>query len=333
MKVLFNCHVPFMLTHGGAQVQIEQTKAALEKIGVVVEAMRWWDEAQSGDILHHFARVPTSLVRMAQQKGFKVVMSAFLGGLGARPAWMRLAQNLVLRIVRPISPSYVRGLFDWDSYRLLDAMFAQTPYEASLLIRVHNAPPSRVHVVPNGVEDIFLTSQAAPRGEWLVCTANIIPLKRVLELAQMAVAAQTPVWVIGKPHSNADEYVQRFMNYAQRYPALVRYEGPITDRERLAQVYREARGFVLLSAWESLSLSALEAAACGCPLLLSDLPWAREAFKDKAVYCPVRESVASAAVRLRRFYKEAPNLEPPPRPLSWLDVGRRIKAVYETLLA
>ena len=39
--------------------------------------------------------------------------------------------------------------------------------------------------------------------------------------------------------------------------------------------YREARGFVLLSAMESLSLSALEAAACECPLFLSDLPWAR----------------------------------------------------------
>ena len=41
-------------------------------------------------------------------------------------------------------------------------MIAMTPYEASLLTRVHNAPPSRVHVVPNGVEEVFLTSQPSP---------------------------------------------------------------------------------------------------------------------------------------------------------------------------
>jgi glycosyltransferase involved in cell wall biosynthesis len=332
MQVLFNCHVPFMLTHGGAQVQIEQSKAALEKLGVTVEPLRWWDGTQTGQILHHFARVPTSLIRMAQQKGLKVVMSAFLSGLGARPAWLRFVQRLVLRACRPVAPGRVRDLFDWDSYRLLDAIFAQTPYEASLLTRIHNAPPSRVHVIPNGVEEVFFDSQPVTRGQWLVCTANIIGMKRVLELARMAVRAETPVWIIGKPHSEADDYARRFVEYARQHSPVVRYEGAINDRERLARIYREARGFVLLSEWESLSISALEAAACGCPLMLSDLPWARQAFRDKAVYCPVRETLHAAAARLRRFYEAAPSLEPPPKPLSWLDVGRLIRSVYESIL-
>ena len=112
----------------------------------------------------------------------------------------------------------------------------------------------------------------------------------------------------------------------------MRYEGPIGDRERLAQIYREARGFVLLSRWESLSLSALEAAACRCPLLLSDLPWAHDTFKDKATYCPFNTPLPAAAAVLRRFYETAPNLEPPPMPLSWMDVGRQIKAIYESIL-
>ena len=37
--------------------------------------------------------------------------------------------------------------------------------------------------------------------------------------------------------------------------------------------------------WESSSLSALEAAACQRPLFLNDLPWARDAFKDRATCC------------------------------------------------
>jgi len=332
MKVLFECHMPFMLAHGGAQVQIEQTMAALGRLGVAVEPLRWWDEAQSGDVLHHFARIPTHLQRMAQAKGMKVVMSAFMSGLGARPAWQRWVQKLVFRAVRPVAPRQLRDLFDWDSYRLLDAILAMTPYEATLLTGIHGAPPSRVHVVPNGVEDVFLKRQPVPRGQWLVCTATITKQKEVLRLAQMAVCAETPLWVIGKAYSETDDYARVFVEYARQHSQVVRYEGPIADRERLAQIYREARGFVLISQWESLSLSALEAAACRCPLLLSDLPWAHDAFKDKAAYCPINGPLPTAAAVVRRFYEAAPKLEPPPLPLSWTEVAGQIKTVYESIL-
>ena len=197
---------------------------------------------------------------------------------------------------------------------------------------LYGAPPGRIHVVPNGVEEVFLNSSPAKRGPWLVCTATITERKRVLELAQAAVRAQTPLWIIGKPYSETDAYAQRFLAFARAYPQILRYEGPIQDRARLAQVYREARGFVLLSAMESLSLSALEAAACECPLLLSRLPWATTVFRENACYCPLGLSAHRTAGFLRQFYDAAPGLKPPPRPLTWLEVGRQLKHLYEGLL-
>ena len=103
------------------------------------------------------------------------------------------------------------------------------------------------------------------------------------------------------------------------------------NRARLAQIYREARGFVLLSSMESLSLSALEAAACECPLLLTDLPWARSSFGGHAGYCPVA-GLRRTAECLRKFYDAAPSLEPPPKPAAWSDVARQLKAIYERAL-
>lgn len=143
MKVLRENHTPFMLAHGGAQIQIEQTKAALETLGVMVEPLRWWDETQSGGVLHHFARIPIHIQRLAHQKGMKVVMPAFMPGLGSRPAWKRFIQQVVLRAVRPVAPRRLRDLFGWDSCRLLDAIIALTPCEASLLTRIHKAGRSR----------------------------------------------------------------------------------------------------------------------------------------------------------------------------------------------
>ncbi len=68
MKILLHCHTPFMLTHGGGQIQIEQTIAGLEKIGVAAEYLRWYDENQTGDVLHFFGRIPTGLLRLAQDE-------------------------------------------------------------------------------------------------------------------------------------------------------------------------------------------------------------------------------------------------------------------------
>jgi len=51
----------------------------------------------------------------------------------------------------------------------------------------------------------------------------------VLELAEAAVHARTPLWVIGKPYSESDAYAQRFFALAKAHPGILRYEGPIPD--------------------------------------------------------------------------------------------------------
>jgi len=87
----------------------------------------------------------------------------------------------------------------------------------------------------------------------------------VLELAQAAVEAKAPVWIIGKAYSDEEAYAKSFFALAKQHPEYVRYEGPIGDRAKLAAIYRAARGFALLSTMETRSLSAEEAAACECP--------------------------------------------------------------------
>jgi glycosyltransferase involved in cell wall biosynthesis len=216
----------------------------------------------------------------------------------------------------------------WDSFRLADASIALTPWEAQLLIDMYGAAPEKTHVIPNGVEQVFFDALPEKRGDWLICTATITERKRVLETAQAAVIAKVPLWVIGKPYSEKSGYMRNFLQLRDRHRKLIRYEGAITDRSELARAYRHARGFVLLSTMESLSLSALEAAACQCPLLLSDLPWAREHFGSGAKFCRVT-SPNRTAKELRAFYEAAPTLPVPPKPKSWSEIGVEIKRLYE----
>ncbi len=332
MKVLLNYPLPFMLAHGGMQVQIEQTRAALEKIGVEVEYVRWWDENQKGDVFHHFARLGPPAIRLAQSKGIKVVMADLLTEQGSRSVGRIRAHRWAARLLKQILPGVTARTFDWESYRLADACIALTAHEAWIMTYQFGAPPEKVHVVPNGVEDVFLESKSATRGNWLVCTTTVTERKRVLELAEAAVHAKTPLWIIGKAYADSDPYAARFLDLAKRHPDLIRFEGPIRERPRLAEAYRQARGFVLLSAMESLSLSALEAAACQCPLLLSDLPWAKTVFRDSVSYCPVTPDISRTSSALRKFYDAAPNLPPPPKPLTWVEVAQQLKSLYAGVL-
>jgi len=331
MKVLFDHPNPFMLAHGGFQIQIEQTKKALEEIGFEVEWLRWWDSAQSGDIIHYFGRPSGAYIDFAHQKGIKVVMSELLTGLGSRSTAQRRLQKGLTTLSQKLLPSSFTAKLAWKAYQKADAIVALTPWEKQLMVEMFDAFPDKVHVIPNGVEEVFFGSSiphlSFSRADYLVCTATITERKKVMELAEAAIHAKTPVWIIGTPYSEQDPYYLRFLEIVKESEGLVRYEGGISDRQRMAEIYRSARGFVLLSTMESLSLSALEAAASGCPLLLSDLPWARSAFADHARYC-ADSSLPGMTRALRAFY-DLPHHPVSLPPARWNDVATSLSDLYQ----
>lgn len=331
MNVLLDHPTPFLFVHGGYQIQIEQTKAAIEAAGAQVEYLRWWDDRQSGGVIHYFGRQAPGYIRYAHRKNIKVVMAQLLTGVGSRGAMAHRVHRAGIGLVRAAVPAIITDRFGWDSFRRADACIANTAWEAELMTRVFSAAPEKVHVVANGVESIFFDSKPVARGQWLVSAATITERKRVLELAQAAVKARTPLWVIGKPYGSGDPYAARFLEFAAAHRDLIRYEGGIQDRAALAGAYREARGFVLLSTMETRSLSAEEAAACECPLLLSDLPWARSVFGEHARYCAIG-SPDETARALKSFYDAAPGLTPPRKPSTWPEVGKQFVSVYESVL-
>lgn len=331
MKVILDHPNPFLLAHGGFQVQIEQTYAALRQAEVQAEYLRWWDDKQSADIIHYFGRPPAPYIEQAQKKGIKIVLAQLLTGLGSRSRKVLPIQKAAIVLAKKLLPRLITYPFAWDAFQKVDACVALTPWEAHLMTYMFGTRKENVYVVKNGVEEAFFQSKTTNRGQWLVCTATITERKRVLELAEAALAAKTPVWVIGKPYADSDPYAQRFFAIARQNPQMIRYEGAIPDRAQLASAYREARGFVLLSTMESLSLSAAEAAACECPLLLSDLPWARTTYQDSVSYCPIISPTHTARY-LRDFYDAAPKLKTPPSPPTWPEIGKQFKAVYERVL-
>src|ERR1700722_3282596 len=107
MKVLFDHSSPFLLAHGGVQLQIEQTRRALEAAHVEVEFVRWWDIQQKGDVIHYFGTIPPGYIRLARQKGIPIVLTTFLSATCNR-------KDLRLRIQGIVTQTLLR-LPGWAS--------------------------------------------------------------------------------------------------------------------------------------------------------------------------------------------------------------------------
>jgi len=336
MKVLLDSNVPFALAHGGAQIQIEQTKKGLEEVGVEVDWLRWWDAEQKADVIHFFYRPHPAVLRMAAKKGIKTVFCELLTGLGSRSTVSRWAQKALIEISKRGLPKEFTARLCWEAYQNADGYIANTSWEKKLMADMFSARADQVHVVPNGVEDVFFRDPKfkiqISKSKYLVCTATITERKRVVELAEAAVLAQVPVWIIGEPYSKEDPYFIKFLSVVGKSKGVVKYEGGVSERAKMANIYQRATGFVLLSAMETRSLAAEEAAAGGCRLFLADLPWAKSSFGKMATYSPLG-SKEEEARSLKSFYQGIEKAPKPPLPCRWKDVGKQLLGIYKGLLA
>jgi len=331
MRVAFDCHVPFFLAHGGMQVQIEQTMRSLRKIGVEATPMPWWDESFSPQVIHFFGKPSLSYAGWARQKNIRLVVADLLTAQGSRNLLQRAPFRL-LCLLDQFCRGKIRQRLGWSIYDAADCCICLTPWEASLVRNMYGARHARIEVVPNGVEEVFLQAPNAPtRENHLVTTLTITQRKRVLELVEAAALAQVKVRIIGKPYQDSDPYYLRFLESVQKAQPWVQYVGSIEDRVKVAKEYQKASGFVLFSAMESQSLSALEAAACGCPLLLSDLPWARTTFGEHASYCPVM-TAGKTAPYLQHFQKNISRMPRFQHVPSWDQVCRRLVDIYQSMI-
>jgi glycosyltransferase involved in cell wall biosynthesis len=315
-----------MLGHGGTQVQIEQTKASLEQIGVETDYLEWWNDRQTGDILHHFGAPPAETFRQARRKGWKAVNTILLSEPCNRPRRALLFRRILIRSAMAVPlPQFSRLRF--HAFRMCHRVFVSLEAEKEIVVRSYGVQESAVRIVPLGLKESFLRAGPGPRaGDYLISHGTITPVKNSVELARLAIEAQVPVLFVGKPFAVGDGYWEQFRQLVDnRY---VRYQAHVASEDGIIGLLQKARGYVLKSRFENWSLAAHEAVACGLPILVPDLPWSRERFGEQASYFPKRRR-AEAAAALRDFYLRSPRSPPPKvRLYSWREVAQMLREAY-----
>jgi glycosyltransferase involved in cell wall biosynthesis len=139
------------------------------------------------------------------------------------------------------------------------------------------------------------------------------PAKHIAKLA--ATPRELPLVLVGPTRPWAHELPD------------VTLTGQVSDEE-LAAIYGAAHALVISSEQEGFGLSAVEALACGTPVVACDGPALREVLGERATLVPGAdmEALIAAAQAARRP-------APPPLAWSWQDAARSTWAAYGQALA
>jgi glycosyltransferase involved in cell wall biosynthesis len=139
------------------------------------------------------------------------------------------------------------------------------------------------------------------------------PSKHVAELA--ATPRELPLVLVGPTSA-----------WAHELPDVI-LTGHVGDDD-LAALYSSAHALVVASEDEGFGLSAVEALACGTPVVACDVPALREVLEGRVTFvepCDVRALIAAA---------QAAERPAPPAPRwTWHDAARATWRTYETALA
>ena len=187
-------------------------------------------------------------------------------------------------------PGRVRG--ETDIIRCADLILASTGEEAGLLDSLYGADPGRIEVLPPGVDHRLFSPghQAAARARLghpgrrvLLFVGRIQPLKG-LDLVVQALSEidDAVLWAVGGPSGTEGpaelERVQKLaadLGVAERLLIL-----PPRPHHELVDYYRAADVCLVPCRTESFGLVALEAAACGTPVVAASVGGLRSIVSD-----------------------------------------------------
>lgn len=273
-KILFGAYPWAFDCPGGGERQLMAYRNHLQQRGHTVGLYDPWQPVGQGwSVFHFFSVMPGSiqLCNYIRNKGVKLVISPNL--------W--------------VTPGTRWKYPHEDIYRLVeiaDLLVVNSQLEADALGEVYNLPPERFHVVYNGVENSFLL-QADPQDfrvwaglgdcRYLLNVANVEERKNQLTFLD-ALDQHPDLKLVVVGHARDAAYLEACRKKGgERFLHVGALE---YGSDLLRSAMAGAEAFVMPSMLETPSIAALEAAAIGCRLLVTEVGSTVEYFGEDAIY-------------------------------------------------
>ena len=157
------------------------------------------------------------------------------------------------------------------------------------IIRHLGARPEQVTVIPEGGEHVravtadptVLAENDLVPGRYVLVVGNLVAHKNLRVLARLGEALEARGMVLAIAGARRDGIFQQ--QGGEDMPRAARYLGRVSDGA-LRALYEHAACFVFPSRYEGFGLPAVEAMACACPVVASDIPVLREVCGEAALF-------------------------------------------------
>ncbi len=247
-----------------------------------------------------------------------------------------------------------------EAVRTLDAIFALHEEQKREIVELYGVRPEKVFVIGTGynAQEFFPEPRGAvERDACRMLYVGKIGYKKGVEslisaldeVARRQNAPRIEVRLVGG-HSDAEEY-ERIVRKAAECATPVEFAGKVSQDD-LVKAYRESDVFVLPSFFEGLPLVTIEAMACGCRAVVTDLPGVRPWLESHIPGAPIefvrpprmvgvdepaREDLPEFENRLADALERAARVGRPAKQfdvsaLSWESLTARAVAVLRNIL-
>ena len=257
----------------------------------------------------------------------------------------------VLEPERQPRPRWFRAMTEriLSGFRKAAHVVADSAATRDEILRFGLMPPDRITVIFNGVHpscsphpDPVADSQLAhlltgdsPNTIWLLSVGSSIPRKRLDVLLRVFAEVRKQVPNVRLLRIGEALTVEQRELARQLGVDAVMVELGFVSREILSAAYRRAGMLLQTSEAEGFGLPPIEAMACGCQVIASDLPVLREVGGTAAAYCRVgdieawKEAVVSA-IQNHNFNRERAFANA--ARFSWSENATQTARVYEQVL-
>ena len=263
----------------GTKMQAQIWKTELEKRGHQVDCISPWGhyDWKSYDVIHVFGLGlwVYDIIYWGSRLRNKIIYSPIIDS--NTPLWKyRLATMFGCRKLRLISQNYAVRLLRSDIRMFL----ARTDYEAGYLREGYGIEDEKIGIVPLSYRVDNYAPSVRKEDFCLFVGTMTQERKNVKSLIIAAKKYRFKLVLVGnKGNEDSQKKLLKLIDGATN----IEVKGFVSD-EKLAMLYNKAKVFALPSINEGVGLVALEAAVCGCNIVITNLGGPKEYYPDGLAY-------------------------------------------------
>ena len=274
MRVKFVQNQPHCFAFGGFEIQMLSTLQAVQEAKVNADKLDPWSRDDNFDIVHLWGLELNhyKVLHFAKKAGKKVLVTALFDSYATPYKKLR----------HLISSKVYKARLLKEMAFTIDKVVVINELEIGIAHKYFDIPYKKISLIPIIINDAFFehTDRKIPFNgltNYVLCTGNICQRKNQLALVKACKKAGLNLVLMGNVLEGEERYADQ-VEAEMDIKTMIWLKGVKENSSELIAAYQNCAVFALVSFMENSPISAFEALASGCKVVLADRNYSYQSF-------------------------------------------------------